>query len=353
MNIITGINRNLEKGKGKREKGNGKNGWRDLLKQTFIMGILGLAVVDCAPKQQAEESSAAVRSDVTVCSPILGNAEMVMRFQAVTRYMQSNDIRSQITGIITQINCSVAGDIHTNQSLFVVQSQESAALKKSKFGNQMLTSLSDTVFAHLSGQISKLNVQVGDWVQAGDVLASCIRGNSMRIIAFIPVEQVSEIEKLKVCKVVLPDATILDGSISAKLTSADPNDQTQSYIIETKKAISMSENINLSVQFTSEQIQDGIFVPESAVIGNEEQTSFWVMKLINDSLSVKIQVEKGIRKDSLIQLIGSGLTVSDKIISDGAYGLPDSASVHAVNSINKSEKNAKPAANSKATGSRH
>jgi multidrug efflux pump subunit AcrA (membrane-fusion protein) len=344
MNIITGITNFKEKGKGKKEKGKFFN-----ILSVSMMAFAFLFSA-CASKQQAPVDETIVRSDVKVSVPIIGNAESILSFKAVTRYMQSNDIRSQITGIVTQINCSVADDIHPNQALFIIQPQEAAALKKMKFNNQILTGLSDTVFAHLNGQISKLDVQVGDFVQIGDILATCIRSNSIRIIAYIPIEQVPEIEKIKDCSVVLPDGSTVVGKILSKLPSAETKDQTQSYIIETRKLITFSENINLTVNFTGNQIHDALFVPESAVLGNEEQTSFWVMKLLNDSICVKVQVEKGIEKDSMIQILGSGLTSTDRVVFEGGYGLPDSAKIQVANTMNEVKK---PAANMKSTGSRH
>jgi hypothetical protein len=359
MNIITGITSAKEKGKGKKEMGERVKRKRER-ENTFslfhssyrmlVLIVLLFLINACASKQQATEEEAVVRSDVKVSNPIVGNAERLLSVKAVTRYMQTNDIRTQITGIVTQINCSVAEDIHTNQALFIIQPQEAAALKKMKFNNQILTGLSDTVFANLSGQVSKLNVQIGDFIQIGDVLATCIRSNSMRIIAYIPIEQVSGIEKIKDCSVVLPDGSTVAGRILSKLPSAETSDQTQSYIIETKSAISLSENINLTVNFIGTQIHDALFVPESAVLGNEEQTSFWVMKLLNDTICIKVPVEKGLEKDSMIQLLNSGLTVSDKLVSEGGYGLPDSAKVQVTNAMDEVKK---PAANMKATGSRH
>jgi len=344
MNIITGINSTKGKGKGKKEKG------ITILVAVAIMSILFGA---CVSKQSVQENEVSAKTDVKISSPIFNAATHSLSFQAVTRYMQSNDIRSQITGIITTINCSVAQNIHSNQALFTVQPQEAAALKKSKFSNQILTGYSDTVYARVSGQISKLNVQVGDFVQIGDVLASCVRANSMRIIAFIPVEQIGIIEKTKNCTVTLPDGTLVKGRVSEKLSSAEVQDQTQSYIIEPEKSISLAENINLTVQFTTEQIQDALFVPESAVMGNEEQTNFWLMKLINDSMCIKVPVEKGLKKDSLIEVIGTKLTTADRIISEGAYGLADSARVQIIHMKNESQSPTNPPANRKSTSSRH
>lgn len=365
MNIITGINkqfevRSPESGERSSERLKRLKIVRYLNPEPYNLFQLYLALLlltcifgSCAGRQQAAEEVTTVKSDVKVSSPVIGNAESILSFKAVTRYMQTNDIRSQITGIVTQINCSVADPIRVNQALFIIQPQEAAALKKLNFNNQILSGLSDTVYAHLNGQISKLAVQVGDFVQIGDILASCIRSNSLRIIAYIPIEQVSAIEKLKNCSVVLPDGSAVEGRISSKLPSAENNDQTQAYIVETKKAITLSENINLSVYFTINQVQDALFVPVSAVLGNEEQTSFWVMKLLNDSLCIQVSVEKGLKKDSMIQLVNSEITGTDRIVIEGGYGLPDSASVRITNIGNLSDPAKKPAANMKSTGSRH
>jgi len=198
-----------------------------------------------------------------------------------------------------------------------------------------------------------LNVQVGDFVQMGDVLANCIRANSMRIIAYIPVEQIGMIEKIKNCTVSLPDGTTVNGRISEKLASAEIQEQTQSYIIETEKPILLTENINLNVHFITEKIQEALFVPASAVLGNEEQTKFWVMKMVNDTICIKVPVDKGMKQDSLIQLIGTNLATNDRVISEGAYGLADSSRVQVLNSKIVPDNLNKPKGNSKSTSSRH
>lgn len=344
MNIITGITRSRGQmawsmehgawGERKTENPHTKScneykSKRSIQLLSFL--ILALFISSCASRQSAQEDEVSIKTDVRISSPVTGVATRLVSFQAVTKYMQSNDIRSQVTGIITKVNCSIAGNITSSQPLFVVQPQEAAALKKSKFSNEILTGFSDTVYSHISGQISLLNVQIGDFVQTGDVLASCIRANSMRIIVYIPVEQISTIEKSKNCSIILPDGTTINGKVSGKLASAETQNQTQAYVIEAEKSISLAENINLTVQFTVEQIQDALFVKGSAVLGNEEQTSFWVMKLMNDSTCIKVPVEKGIKQDSLIQVITSGLTSNDLIISEGGYGLPDSALVQIIN----------------------
>jgi hypothetical protein len=77
------------------------------------------------------------------------------------------------------------------------------------------------------------------------------------------------------------------------------------------------------------------------------------MKLINDSTGIKVSVEKGIKQDSLVQIIGAGLTINDRVISEGGYGLADSARIHVININSAALNTIIPPANRKATSSRH
>jgi len=52
-----------------------------------------------------------------------------------------------------------------------------------------------------------------------------------------------------------------------------------------------------------------------------------VMKVNDDSLALQVDVQKGVESDSLIQIIHPKLDPTDKIISEGGFGLPDSSKV--------------------------
>ncbi|MGE5395040.1 MAG: efflux RND transporter periplasmic adaptor subunit [Candidatus Saccharibacteria bacterium] len=296
----------------------------------LLASVCCLFFQGCLSRQPANEAEQEAKTDVEVVSPVIQATSNEISFQGVTRYMQSNDIRSKITGIVVSVHCVPAQNIKVSQPLFVIQPQEAAALHQSTLSDELKNGLLDTITSHISGQVKSLNVQAGDFVQAGDILASCVRSNSMKIIAYVPVEQVSVVEKTKSCQVLLPDGTSVEARVSGKLPSAEAQDQTQAYVIEPRKDVGLAENINLSVQFITDQHQQAIMVPVSAVMGNEEQTSFWVMKLVNDSTGIKVPVQKGRTINGMVQLTGTDLTVNDRIISQGAYGLPDTARVQVI-----------------------
>jgi hypothetical protein len=68
-------------------------------------------------------------------------------------------------------------------------------------------------------------------------------------------------------------------------------------------------------------------LPKQAVLGDETQTTFWVMKLINDSTAVKIIVNKGFENNEEVEITNPEFLPSDRIVRTGNYGLPDTARI--------------------------
>lgn len=68
-------------------------------------------------------------------------------------------------------------------------------------------------------------------------------------------------------------------------------------------------------------------LPKAAVLANETQTDFWVMKLLNDSTAIKIAVKKGIESADKVEILEPLFKSSDNILLTGNYGLADTAKV--------------------------
>jgi hypothetical protein len=95
--------------------------------------------------------------------------------------------------------------------------------------------------------------------------------------------------------------------------------------VQTNKLI--PENLVAKVELVKQQFSNATLLPKAALLSNEAQTGFWIMKLINDSVAVKTPVNKGIESGDSIQIISPPLNDSDKIILTGNYGLSDTAKV--------------------------
>jgi hypothetical protein len=70
-----------------------------------------------------------------------------------------------------------------------------------------------------------------------------------------------------------------------------------------------------------------MILPKEAILTNETQDKFWIMKVIADSLALKIPVVKGLENDGEVEIIKPALKLTDIIIQKGAYGLSDSTKV--------------------------
>jgi hypothetical protein len=71
-------------------------------------------------------------------------------------------------------------------------------------------------------------------------------------------------------------------------------------------------------------------LPKSSLVTNVTEDSFWIMKLINDSTAIRVNIDKGIENDSVAQILSPRLNKTDQIILTGLYGLPDTAAVEIV-----------------------
>jgi hypothetical protein len=125
----------------------------------------------------------------------------------------------------------------------------------------------------------------------------------------------------------LADNKEFTAKVIKKIPSIDAANQTQSFVLEPDISVNVPANLNLIVKIPLKSIGHAIALPKSAIITNETESEYWVMKIINDSTAVKLDITKGIETDSLVQVIEPNLSMSDRFITEGAYGLPDTVKV--------------------------
>ncbi|MFT5251477.1 MAG: putative NAD(P)/FAD-binding protein YdhS, partial [Flavobacteriales bacterium] len=73
-----------------------------------------------------------------------------------------------------------------------------------------------------------------------------------------------------------------------------------------------------------------IALPKAAVLSNETETEFWIMKLINDSTAIKSPIERGIVTEDRVEILTPQLTKKDKILVTGNYGVGDTIKVKVI-----------------------
>ncbi len=299
------------------------------VKNLFIVLIIVLLslIISCSsdPKTTSADT---VGTPVKVALPSTASMTDYMSFNANTVFMKKEIVRSTFQGFIQKVYKNIGDYVNAGDVVFQIITKEAYA------SDSLRVKLSDEVFSGVvniksktSGILTELNYNVGDFVSDGEQLAVISNPHSLAVLLNVPYQHISKIKLKSSCILVFPNGKQMNGVISKSLPSVDPVSQTQTFLIDFGDGKEIPANLNLEVKIPVNVIKNAVVLPKSAVQTDETLTEFWIMKLLNDTTAVKIPITKGIENDSLVQIINPKLSFNEKVISDGAYGLPDTAKV--------------------------
>jgi hypothetical protein len=292
-----------------------------LLLGTFLISVLS----SCKERNTTQNEQMPLASVKT--SPVLrGVIENNVSFNGKTIYLKKNPVVSPIAGYIVRINVKFGDEVQRNDILFEVQTKENKALENSNASDDNIGIIK--VLASSGGFINELNIsETGGYVVEGWLLCNIVNNKDLMVQVNVPFEYNSLLKIGRKCQILLSDKTSVSGIIHQILPIIDEANQTQAILIKPDDSRQLPENLNLTIQFIYEKHIDSFLVTREAVMTNETQSEFWVMKIVNNNLAVKIPILKGIENDSIVEVLSSDLNINDLIISEGAYGLPDSTVV--------------------------
>lgn len=265
---------------------------------------------------------------VKITNPIRTNLTEYINLNANTIFLNKEIIRSTFLGFIEKIYKNIGDVVKIGDPIFLIRTKESSASDSLHIdiGNKIFKG-TITIKVQANGILTSLNYNTGDYVSEGEQLAIISNPSSLRINLNVPYQYVSKINYGSICTILLPNGKTVKANIQKIIPSIDPASQTQTFILSLDGSESLPENLNVNVQIPLSFVKDALTLPKSAVMSNETLEKFWVMKLINDSTAVQVDIQKGIENDSLIQIVKPQFNLNDRIIFDGAYGLPDTANV--------------------------
>ena len=299
-------------------------------KKQNLIWVLAIVLTATACKQN-NSSATKIKLPlpaVTVGNPVVENKVVYKNFSAVSHYLQDVNFRARTQGIVTKVFTSPGDEMRAGQPLFIIKPIELSALEKSSLSHGMGNS-SDTIFSNQNVLTNQVVVQQGDYVQPGSLLASAFKKNSLVALTYVPFSKVSSIQKNIPCTVIIPGQKSVNSYFKRPLFIADTFTQTQPFIVPLPSNLQLSEGMNLQVRFKEKEIKQGVFVPRNAVLTNEEENTFWLMKMTN-AMAVKVSVTIGWQGEKSVQILSGNIKPSDRIITQGAYGLPDSTQVKIV-----------------------
>lgn len=296
----------------------------------LLLLLLSATLVCCqqASKPEAEETPV---PETPVQVTTVNNATLSENvvLNATSAYLEKSFVKANTNGYLQSSTLQAGAAVRSNQVLFKLITKEARAIGNSI--NQLDPGFKfsgiSIIRAEKSGYVMLVNHQKGDYVQDGEALATIINQSSLVFLLDLPYEMRSVILQNKTLELTLPDGEKLKGSITSSLPAVDSLAQTQRMIIKVNAAHPIPENLIARVKVVKSEAAHVQVLPKSAVLTNETEDEFWVMKLINDSTAVKTVVKKGMEDGKSIQILSPVFGAKDRLITIGNYGLADTAKV--------------------------
>jgi multidrug efflux pump subunit AcrA (membrane-fusion protein) len=275
-----------------------------------------------------EESIVAV-TPVTVAPVMTGAISDSLELNASSTFLQNSYVKSIASGYIKTVMVKPGDFVNNGKTLFTLETKESAAIGQSisNLDSSFKFSGLITVQAKGHGYITQLNHQVGDYVQDGEQLAVISDQNSFVFLLNMPYEDRNIVLANKTVFLTLPDGTRLTGTIGTVFPNVDSVTQTQSVTIRVQSSHPIPQNLIARVHILRNLKKQTQTIARTAVLSDDAQVNFWVMKMIDSSTAVKVTVKKGMEFPDKIEILEPVFKSTDQILVSGNYGLPDTAKV--------------------------
>jgi multidrug efflux pump subunit AcrA (membrane-fusion protein) len=275
------------------------------------------------------DAAVAAVTPVTVASVDRGSISDSIELNASSAYLQNSYIKATATGYVKSVNIKPGDFVDAGRVLFTIETKESSVIGNtiSKLDSSFKFSGLISVKSRAHGYITQLNHQTGDYVQDGEQLAVISDRNSFVFLLSMPYEYRKIVLNNRSVLLILPDGTKLPGRIGTAFPVVDSLTQTQTVVIKVNSATPIPQNLIARVRILREIKKDAQTIPRSALLSDEAQTAFWVMKLIDSNTAVKVAVRKGHAYPDKIEITDPVFGDSDRILVSGNYGLPDTAKV--------------------------
>lgn len=293
------------------------------MRYSFIYVSLALCIAGCGMRSQSEDKTPEEqpKTAVTVTNGVYGHIERTTTFPATAVYRNKSVVTAPVPGFILRQFVTVGTRVKAGQRLCCLESKERHAVGGT--GEDGLIPIN----ASCDGIVLDVPRQTGDYVAEGTTIYVVAESASLVFEISVPYERRAEVRG-GVCALELPDGTRLAATVRSSLAEMNTVSQSER-VVAYAKAPFLPEGLRLKALFSAGSNGGGksMLLPASAVQSDETLTRHWVMRLENDSTAVKVPVEVVGRNSLEVEILSDSLSLQDRIILTGGYGLEDGAKV--------------------------
>ena len=294
--------------------------------------ILAFILVMTACSRTHTDDGQSIKAKVSV--DVIGLSNGVVKDEltlfATTLYLKRNVVTSPIPAFIMQVYIKLGDPVKEGQVLYVLETKERRALgaqavmpdsSAASFGKILIKAPSAGIISTLDKQ------QIGDYILEGAQLCTIAESGALAFAVNVPFE-FSGFAKTGVrCTLLMPDNTRHAAHFTTPLTTMNAFAQTQTILAKSDERMFLPENLIVKVIVNKNFEAKQQILPKTAVLSDEMMEKFWVMKLLNDSTAVKVEVIPGVRNIESVEIMKPVFSANDKFLISGNYGLPDTAFV--------------------------
>jgi multidrug efflux pump subunit AcrA (membrane-fusion protein) len=293
---------------------------------TVIIGLLSCGRQKDEPANTADKPAATPVTVTTVSQEAMND---YIELNAVSAFLQKSYVKANANGYLQSADVYPGKYVESGQLLFTLKTKEAQVI-----GNSIKMLDSTLAFSGLNhinagqhGYITQLNHQSGDYVQDGEQLAVISDRSSFVFLLDLPYELRPFVLDQHNVQLILPDGQKLNGTIGPVMPTVDSASQTQNVVIRVNTTQAIPENLIAKVRVTRSAKSKTLSLPKAAILTDETESDFWVMKMIDSSTAIKVPIKKGMETGDRVEILSPLFSPDDRILISGNYGLPDTAKV--------------------------
>jgi biotin carboxyl carrier protein len=299
----------------------------------YILCVIFFALFGCSRNTGKEEKQVSPKVPVEVVQARTGLMTDYAELMATSTFFDKAVVKAPAGGFVENSSVNPGDFVKKGQQIMTLRTKESAALE-SDSTNPLGFSGLIKVKSGIDGVVTSMDHPVGDYVQEGDQLGMISVPGSLVFILEAPFSINAYIRIGKNCEVLLPDGKKTEARIQSQLPAMSGSSQTQRYVVKPQDGSNLPENLVARIRIPKTIILQAVILPKTCILSDELMHSFWVMKLINDSMAVKIAVTPGLSSGDSVQILEPHFTEKDLILSSGNYGVGDTLLVSIIKKTN-------------------
>jgi len=298
------------------------------------IALLVLFIAGCNRNQPATDREVKAKIPVTVTHIGIKTLTDYMELTATSKFLNKSVISAHATGYIQAVYHDPGDKVKKGDELFTLQTKEAAALSHDTLNRLEFPGLIH-VKAAIDGMIISIDHPEGDFVMEGESLGTISVPASLVFLLEVPFEATSYIKTGSQCEILLPGGDSVLAMIDSHLPTMAQDPQTQQFIVNPITSGNLPENLIAKIRIIRKKVENAVTLPKACILSDEVMKQFWVMKLINDSTAVRVNINTGLREGDNIQVTSPVFTKEDLFLASGNYGVGDTVAVSVTGKMNE------------------